>query len=374
MSRAARSSATLRPQRPAPSTSWKPKARTLARVPGRSLGRYSRRLQSWRPTGPLSAVLISALGPPGRERKGGGGAEPGGHGTQEVATGRHAVTSLQKGGIRRATEGPPPILPQPGLRSPGRRAFGSSWENPPALAFPETHRSVVLAVRSADPEERARALDDVVRAYWRPVFMATCGGSGGPTRPGPRTWPRGSSPWPSRRNGSRASIPRRAASAPSCSPASTPTRPTICARRAARSAEETWPWCPSRAKAEDGERARGGGGRPAGPRGRLPPRVDAQPLRPGGGRAAGALPGDEQGGRLHPLRALRPAGSRRSRSPELRAARPGAGPARHPGHEPPALGAARVPRRRARDPAGDHGQRGRVPRGGARRSWASDPP
>jgi RNA polymerase sigma-70 factor (ECF subfamily) len=38
------------------------------------------------------------------------------------------------------------------------------------LAFPETHRSVVLAVRSADPEERARALDAVVRAYWRPVF------------------------------------------------------------------------------------------------------------------------------------------------------------------------------------------------------------
>jgi RNA polymerase sigma-70 factor (ECF subfamily) len=37
------------------------------------------------------------------------------------------------------------------------------------LAFPQTHRSVVLAVRSADPEERARALDAVVRAYWRPV-------------------------------------------------------------------------------------------------------------------------------------------------------------------------------------------------------------
>jgi RNA polymerase sigma-70 factor (ECF subfamily) len=38
------------------------------------------------------------------------------------------------------------------------------------LAFPETHRSVVLAVRSADPEERGRAFDAVVRAYWRPVF------------------------------------------------------------------------------------------------------------------------------------------------------------------------------------------------------------
>jgi DNA-directed RNA polymerase specialized sigma24 family protein len=37
------------------------------------------------------------------------------------------------------------------------------------LAFPQTHRSVVLAVRSADPEERARALDAVVKAYWRPV-------------------------------------------------------------------------------------------------------------------------------------------------------------------------------------------------------------
>jgi RNA polymerase sigma factor (sigma-70 family) len=38
------------------------------------------------------------------------------------------------------------------------------------LAFPETHRSVVLAVRSRDPEERARALDILIRAYWRPVF------------------------------------------------------------------------------------------------------------------------------------------------------------------------------------------------------------
>jgi hypothetical protein len=38
------------------------------------------------------------------------------------------------------------------------------------LAFPETHRSVVLAVRSADQQERARALEAVVTAYWRPVF------------------------------------------------------------------------------------------------------------------------------------------------------------------------------------------------------------
>jgi RNA polymerase sigma-70 factor (ECF subfamily) len=37
------------------------------------------------------------------------------------------------------------------------------------LAFPETHRSAVLAVRSADPEERSRALETVARAYWRPV-------------------------------------------------------------------------------------------------------------------------------------------------------------------------------------------------------------
>jgi DNA-directed RNA polymerase specialized sigma24 family protein len=38
------------------------------------------------------------------------------------------------------------------------------------LAFPETHRSVVLAVRSGDAAERARALEAVVSAYWRPVF------------------------------------------------------------------------------------------------------------------------------------------------------------------------------------------------------------
>jgi RNA polymerase sigma factor (sigma-70 family) len=38
------------------------------------------------------------------------------------------------------------------------------------MAFPQTRRSVVLAVRSASPEERARALDVLVEAYWRPVF------------------------------------------------------------------------------------------------------------------------------------------------------------------------------------------------------------
>lgn len=42
-------------------------------------------------------------------------------------------------------------------------------EYPPPLAFPETHRSAVLAVGSADPEEKARALETVARAYWRPV-------------------------------------------------------------------------------------------------------------------------------------------------------------------------------------------------------------
>jgi RNA polymerase sigma factor (sigma-70 family) len=38
------------------------------------------------------------------------------------------------------------------------------------LAFPQTHRSVVLAVRSRDEQERARALEAVVAAYWRPVY------------------------------------------------------------------------------------------------------------------------------------------------------------------------------------------------------------
>jgi DNA-directed RNA polymerase specialized sigma24 family protein len=37
------------------------------------------------------------------------------------------------------------------------------------VAFPQTHRSVVLAVRSESPEERARALEAVIAAYWRPV-------------------------------------------------------------------------------------------------------------------------------------------------------------------------------------------------------------
>lgn len=38
------------------------------------------------------------------------------------------------------------------------------------MAFPETHRSAVLAVRSADRQQRARALETVLSAYWRPVF------------------------------------------------------------------------------------------------------------------------------------------------------------------------------------------------------------
>ena len=38
------------------------------------------------------------------------------------------------------------------------------------MAFPETRRSVVLAVRSEDAQERARALETLAAAYWRPVF------------------------------------------------------------------------------------------------------------------------------------------------------------------------------------------------------------
>ena len=38
------------------------------------------------------------------------------------------------------------------------------------MAFPETHRSAVLAVRSGDAQQRARALEAVVAAYWRPVY------------------------------------------------------------------------------------------------------------------------------------------------------------------------------------------------------------
>lgn len=37
------------------------------------------------------------------------------------------------------------------------------------MAFPQTRHSIVLAVRSADPEESARALDVLVAAYWRPA-------------------------------------------------------------------------------------------------------------------------------------------------------------------------------------------------------------
>ena len=36
--------------------------------------------------------------------------------------------------------------------------------------FPITHRSAILAARSDDPTERARAFDLIVTAYWRPVY------------------------------------------------------------------------------------------------------------------------------------------------------------------------------------------------------------
>jgi RNA polymerase sigma factor (sigma-70 family) len=36
--------------------------------------------------------------------------------------------------------------------------------------FPSTHWSVIEATRSPRPEERQRALDTLIRAYWRPVY------------------------------------------------------------------------------------------------------------------------------------------------------------------------------------------------------------
>jgi DNA-directed RNA polymerase specialized sigma24 family protein len=41
---------------------------------------------------------------------------------------------------------------------------------PDCLAFPPTRRSVVLAFRSPDPEERTRAFDALAQAYWGPVY------------------------------------------------------------------------------------------------------------------------------------------------------------------------------------------------------------
>lgn len=43
-------------------------------------------------------------------------------------------------------------------------------ENPRRGLFPTTHRSAVVAVGSADPAERARSFEILVRAYWRPVY------------------------------------------------------------------------------------------------------------------------------------------------------------------------------------------------------------
>ena len=64
----------------------------------------------------------------------------------------------------------PPRVTRPAAPSKVlNRVFVAEGEKPVGesgpLAFPETHRSVVLAARSSDPEERARALDTLVRAY-----------------------------------------------------------------------------------------------------------------------------------------------------------------------------------------------------------------
>ncbi len=36
--------------------------------------------------------------------------------------------------------------------------------------FPETHLSVVEAIRSGEPDVRRRAFDTLLRAYWKPVY------------------------------------------------------------------------------------------------------------------------------------------------------------------------------------------------------------
>lgn len=43
-------------------------------------------------------------------------------------------------------------------------------ESQPGERFPATRWSAIVAARSPDPAERARALDTLVSAYWKPVF------------------------------------------------------------------------------------------------------------------------------------------------------------------------------------------------------------
>ena len=40
----------------------------------------------------------------------------------------------------------------------------------PSGKFPATRWSAVVAARGDDPEERSRALDAIVEAYWKPIY------------------------------------------------------------------------------------------------------------------------------------------------------------------------------------------------------------
>jgi hypothetical protein len=46
--------------------------------------------------------------------------------------------------------------------------------------FPETRGSLVAAMKSGDPGERARGLETLARAYWKPVYTYVCLKAGRP--------------------------------------------------------------------------------------------------------------------------------------------------------------------------------------------------
>jgi RNA polymerase sigma factor (sigma-70 family) len=65
-----------------------------------------------------------------------------------------------------------PESPRPRVDSPvpGRTMSQERDPRPRGGSFPATRWSAIEAVRSADPEERRRALDRLISVYWRPVY------------------------------------------------------------------------------------------------------------------------------------------------------------------------------------------------------------
>ena len=233
------------------------------------------------------------------------------------------------------------------------------------MAFPQTRRSVVLAVRSADPEERARALDVLVAAYWRPVFRHVRG-RWREDEEDARDLAQGffaaalEKGWLARFDPARGKFrtylltcldgyvakERRAGRR-----LKRGGRRHVRAARGDRRGRRDAGSCPSRT-APTSRPSSSGSGRGASSRSRS-------------SRSAARCAGTGKAVAFALFERYDIEGAEAADRPSYAAARRRARPAGHPGHEPPALGEAGAAGGRARQAPRDHGQRGGVPRGGA---------